>query len=246
MSPLAHDRAGRGILELRLEADALEEQKAFYSRALGLPLVAESADQFTVHAGATRLTFTRAPAGRSTYHFAFNIPENKLAAAKEWLAERTLVLRGKDGREVFHYESWNAHGLYFHDPAGNVAELIARHDLPNARPGPFAAGDILYVSEIGLVVDDVPATVRALEAALGLAVYRSGGAEFAAVGDEHRLLILTRRGRDWWGDTPSRPYPLLARLSGERDAEYRAPGYPFTILVQGSGIATSTQPMNSR
>jgi catechol-2,3-dioxygenase len=233
----AEDGAARGLLEIHLEADAaaFAEQKAFYSQALGLPLVAESADRFTVGAGTTRLSFSRAPAGRPTYHFAFNIPENQLAAAKDWVAERTPVLRGEDGQEVFHFESWNADGFYFHDPAGNLAELIARHDLPNARPAPFTAAGILQASEIGLVVDDVPATVQGLQAALGLAVYRPASAEFAPVGDEHGLLILTRRGRDWWRDTPSLPYPLLSRLSGERDAEYRVPGYPYVIRIQARG-----------
>jgi len=221
-----------GILELRLETGVLREQRDFYTQTLELPLAEESAGQLTIRAGATRLVFAQAAQGKPTYHFAFDIPENKLPQAKEWLARRTPLLR-RDGQEVFHFADWNADGVYFHDPAGNVVELIARHDLANAAPGPFAAGEILHASEIGLVVDDVAAQVEALAGALGLALYRSATAEFAAVGDEHRLLIVNHRGRPWWHDTPSWPYPLLASLSGREDREYRAQGYPFTVLLRG-------------
>ncbi len=225
-----------GILELQLEAGAFREQKQFYTESLGLLLDEESAARFTVRAGSTRLTFTEAAEGRPTYHFAFNIPENKLPQAQEWLARRTPVLRQRF-REVFHFKDWNAHAIYFHDPAGNVAEFIARHNLRNGAPGPFTSGDILYASEIGLVVDDVPAEVKALNETLGLELYRPGGKKFAPVGDEHRLLILNHRDRGWWKDTPSRPYPVLARLGGGKSAEYRSPRFPFTIQLQGPGPA---------
>jgi catechol-2,3-dioxygenase len=226
-----------GILELRLEAGSFREQKQFYTEGLELPLDEESAGRFTVQAGETRLTFVEAVEGKPTYHFAFNIPENKLPQAQEWLARRIPVLR-QDGREVFHFEDWNAHAFYFHDPAGNVAEFIARHNLRNGAPGPFTAGDILYASEIGLVVDDVPAEVKALNETLGLQLYRPGSERFAPMGDEHHLLILNHRDRGWWEDTPSRPYPVLARLSGgEKSAEYRSQRFPFTIQLQGPGPA---------
>ncbi len=226
-------RPSRGILELRLESGALREQKRFYTQILGLPLLGESNEQFTIRAGTTRLTFAAAARDEPTYHFAFDIPENKIMQAKTWLAQRAPVLT-QEGQEIIHFPAWNAHAVYFHDPAGNVVELIARHDLPNATPGPFGAEEILYASEIGLVVDDVPAEVKALGEALGLAVYRPGSDHFAPVGDEHRLLILNHRDRGWWEDTPSRPYPVMARLSGERSGEYRSRHYPFTIVIQGS------------
>lgn len=236
MGAAARHEGTRGILELRLEAGAFNAQKQFYLGVLELPLVEEAAGRFTVHAGATLLTFVATAAGRPTYHFAFTIPENKLQQAKEWLSRRTPVL-SQNGQEVFHFPDWNADAFYFHDPAGNVAELIARHSLQNGTAEPFNAAEILYASEIGLVVDDVPAEVKALGEALGLHRYRPGSERFAPVGDEHRLLILNHRDRGWWEDTPSRPYPVFARLSGEKSAAYHSQHHPFTILVQGSDPA---------
>jgi catechol-2,3-dioxygenase len=34
--------------------------------------------------------------------------------------------------EVVDYSHWNAHSIFFLDPAGTVVEYIARHDLKNA------------------------------------------------------------------------------------------------------------------
>jgi len=239
MTADAAHRLAPGILELHLETHVLAGQKRFYAEALGLQLVGgpgeESDGSFTIQAGATRFTFSQAaPGEQPLYHFAFNIPENKLPEAMAWLARRTPVLRGDEGKEVSHFESWNAHAFYFRDPAGNIVELIARHTLPNARPGPFTEHDVLAASEIGLVVDDVPATVDELRESLGLTVYRPGSAQFAPVGDEHRLLILNHRDRGWWEGTPSRPYPVRARLAGGRAAAYRPEAYPYEIVVDNA------------
>lgn len=222
----------RGILELQLLAPDLPAQRDFYRRTLGLAIIEESARHLVVQAGETRLIFlqSRAEDGRPMYHFAFNIPENKLDLARRWLGKRTPVIV-KDGRQVFHFPTWNAHSIYFYDPAGHLLELIARHDLANATPGPFTEREILYASEIGLVVDDVEREVAALHSAMGLAAYRPGSPELVPVGDEHRLLIVVPRGRRWMGATPASVYPTVARLAGETAARYTVAGFPYELSL---------------
>lgn len=228
----------RGILELELLARQLDRQRDFYARTLHLPVVEETAGRITIQAGGTHLTFLQAGPehGHPIYHFAFNIPENKLAAATEWLSRRVppVPLMTKEGREVFHFESWNAHSIYFHDPAGNIVELIARHNLRNATSGPFSEEEILYASEIGLVVDDVGAEVASLGDRLGLPVYRPGSATLVPVGDEHRLLIVVRRDHVWLPtrDTRARAHPTSAILAGSRAASYKVAGQPYTVLMR--------------
>ena len=230
--------SSRGILELELRARGLERQRDFYGRTLHLPVVEEAADRITIQAGATRLTFLQAGPehGHPIYHFAFNIPENQLAAAKEWLGRCVppVPLITKEGREVFHFETWNAHSIYFHDPAGNIVEFIARHNLRNAASGRFSEEKILHASEIGLVVDDVAAEVAALGAHLGLPVYRPGSPTLVPVGDEHRLLIVVRREYVWLPtrDTRARAYPTSAVLAGSRAAQYNVAGQPYTVLMR--------------
>jgi catechol-2,3-dioxygenase len=224
----------KGILELRLLARPLEALRDFYGRTLGLSVLEEAADRLTIQAGATRLTFLRGD--DANYHFAFNIPENKIEEAREWLSRRVRLL-SRFLREVIHFRSWNAHSVYFQDPAGNIVELIARHDLPNASPEPFSQDQILYASEIGLAVDDVQATVAALGSALGLPVYRPGRSFLVAAGDEHRLLIVVKKGRPWlptW-TVRARVHPTaatLSTLSVSRPARYAPAEYPYTIEMR--------------
>lgn len=240
MKPSASNGSGRsrGILELELLARQLERQRDFYGRTLHLPVMAEAADRITIQAGGTRLTFLQAGPehGHPIYHFAFNIPENQLAAAKEWLGRRVppVPLLTKEGREVFHFETWNAHSIYFHDPAGNIVEFIARHNLRNAASGRFSEEKVLHASEIGLVVDDVAAEVASLGDHLGLPVYRPGSPTLVPVGDEHRLLIVVQRDHVWLPtrDTRARAHPTSAILAGSRSASYKVAGQPYTVLMR--------------
>ena len=144
----------------------LSVMKAFYGKTLDLRLFNERPDRFTVEAGESTITFVTSEdtvGGRAPfYHFAFNIPENKILKALEWQKARTPILAIPERNraegfppEVVDYRHWNAHSVFFLDPAGNVVEYIARHDLKNGDTNAFSWADILYVSEIGLIVDDV-------------------------------------------------------------------------------------------
>ena len=186
------------ILSLELLAGApLSAMKAFYGKTLDLRLMNERPDRFTVEAGETMITFVTSAetvGGRAPfYHFAFNIPENKIVKALEWQKARTPMLTIPERNraegfppEVVDYRHWNAHSVFFLDPAGNVVEYIARHDLKNGDASPFAWTDILYVSEIALVVDDVTAAAAALEDVAAVAPYKGGDGDFTAMGDEYR------------------------------------------------------------
>ena len=206
----------------------LSAMKAFYGKTLDLRLMNERADRFTVEAGETQITFVAsadAASGRAPfYHFAFNIPENKILQALEWQKARTPMLpiperNRADGfpPEVVDYRHWNAHSVFFLDPAGNVVEYIARHDLKNGDTHPFSWGDILYVSEIGLVVDDVAAAADAIKDIAAVAPYKGGNGDFTAMGDEYGLVLVMKRGRiiDFTGN------------AGQRRARVSAPASTF-------------------
>src|SRR2546423_211293 len=118
------------IDELQLSASDPASQREFYANVLGLPIHADTADTLALRAGGSRLVFAQAPEGWSgVYHFAFNVPEDRFKEAKEWAARRVALIRNSAGEDEFNFVSWNAHSLYFYDPAGNIVELIARHDL---------------------------------------------------------------------------------------------------------------------
>jgi catechol 2,3-dioxygenase-like lactoylglutathione lyase family enzyme len=174
----------------------------FYRDTLGLP-VEFTGDQLRVRAGWTDLTFVPSSLDSAPlYHFAFNIPENQVHAAMEWTAQRAEILADQAGQTIFPSESWNADAFYFKDPAGNILELIARHDLHNATAGGFNSEQILCVSEIGLGTEDVPGLVDQLQDRFGISPFKGERSDgFTAVGDNEGLYIVVQQGRIWRPDT---------------------------------------------
>jgi catechol 2,3-dioxygenase-like lactoylglutathione lyase family enzyme len=209
------------IRELQLGTFALAQQYDFYARVFDFPVLQETPDMFVLQIGVSRLTFTHTNKKHGGIaHFAFNIPENQFLAAKQWLQQRTPLWRKTDGGDEFFFEAWNAHALYFHDPDGNILELIARHTLPSASSQPFSQKSILNISEIGIVTDDVPAQVAAIEERIDAAVYCGPGSDsFTPVGDEEGLFIVVKRGRLWFGDSGKQAEPIpISVVTGTAEA----------------------------
>jgi catechol 2,3-dioxygenase-like lactoylglutathione lyase family enzyme len=245
----AGERGGGGakILSLELISSApLGKMKEFYQASLGLPVVDEQPDRLALRVGETTITFLKAAGedGKPFYHFAFNIPENKVLAAHQWQKERTPLLPiprtlrdPKYPEEVVDYSHWNAHSVFFFDPAGNVVEYIARHDLKNARRGDFGSEDILYASEIGLIVDDVAATAAKLKEVVGVEQYKGGSDQFTALGDEQGLLLVMKRGRIISFDAPEKKavsvFRTVVSVRGAKPTNYLFPKFPYEISVKG-------------
>jgi catechol-2,3-dioxygenase len=246
--PAAAEPGRPRLLSLELACGTpLAAMKAFYGKTLDLRVLDDTPDRFTIEAGETRLTFAASAevaGGRPPfYHFAFNIPENKILKALEWQKARTPMLPIPERNraagfppEVVDYRHWNAHSLFFLDPAGNVVEYIARHDLKNADNAAFGWSDLLYVSEIGLIVDDVPAAAAALTQAAAVGQYRTGSDQFMAMGDEYGLLLVMKRGRVIdFTDNPHnavRVYPTGVNVRGAKPAEHRIASYPYRVTVE--------------
>ena len=187
------------ITRLELQTSDLKEQALFYGETLGLDTRIIAGTQVLVRAGATELVFTQADEDqRSLYHFAFNIPENQFETAKHWLALRAELLANEDGHTTINSETWNSQSLYFKDTAGNILELIARHDLKNASE----QFEILSVSEIGLATEAVLALVKSLQEKIGLLPYKDESSEtFTAIGNADGLFIVVKQGRIWYPNT---------------------------------------------
>jgi catechol-2,3-dioxygenase len=220
------------ITRLELLSGDLQAQRDFYANVLDLPVILTSS-ALEVNVGATDLVFKQAWSDfDGAYHFAFNIPENQFHAAKEWISSRIQLLRDSTGQDEFPSKSWNSDSVYFLDPAGNVLELIARHNLKNAVDGDFSREQILNVSEIGLPSEDVVAFADELCTKLGLSVFlQEPNANFTPVGDDHGLLILPARDRIWKPDTGVPAKLLPVHVWGEANGRaWEVRGVPYEIL----------------
>jgi catechol 2,3-dioxygenase-like lactoylglutathione lyase family enzyme len=177
----------------------------FYNDELELPL---EGDEIVI--GETRLRF-RIEDGGAFYHFALLVPGDRFDAALAWAGGRVEILG-----DVFDFEFWNARAFYFHDPAGNIVELIAHHDLEeNGRGGALAAEELVGFSELG-VVGDPPGLVRDLEQ-LGIELWDGTADEsgsLAFVGERGRTLIVAPLGRGWLPTgRPAEAHPVEMTIS---------------------------------
>ena len=231
-------RTPHGFARLTLQTRKLDELRTFYREQFGMPVLADGANSVTLKAGDTALTFeqTSDETIEPFFHFAFNIPENKLVSAKTWLSRRAKIL-SHHGHDEYDFRDWNAHAVYFWDPAGNLGELIARHDLANANAGDFRGSDLLNVSEIGIVVDDVPTEAKSLKAALGVETYKGSASQsFEAIGDAHQLLIVVPVGRGWFptGEKHAAAFPTMAEMRGPATRTRAVAGKPYRVSIGNS------------
>ena len=226
------------IIELTLQTAQLETQRAFYEQLFGLHPIKASPTAFTVQAGQTQLTFQSTQQTGLTYHFAFTIPVHKFIAARELLKVKDIKLLNEDTWHHPSTNSWHSHSLYFHDPDHSILEFIIHHDLPDPpigdekRDQEYHVDDILRVSEIGLVVDDVSAVANQLHQQYQFEPYRgSSSSNFAAIGDTFGLFIIVEKGRPWHPTTNEHAVvaPVEVSITGTPERSYEIPSFPFII-----------------
>ena len=120
-----------GHLRLGAPAALLPELASFYGDLVGSGPAAP-AGGVTVRVGETILELREA-AGSPFYHVAFLVPGDRFDAALAWVREHVELLPDTEtGEPVFDFTNWDAKAVYFHDPAGNIVELIAHRGVGEA------------------------------------------------------------------------------------------------------------------
>jgi catechol-2,3-dioxygenase len=189
------------IKEIQLLSNNLVETEQFYNHILDIKTTAKTDHQISFAVGATKVTFIKSTESiHPNYHLAFDIPTNKLYEAFAWLKENTTILPVTADSDIAEIKLWNAKSFYFYDNNGNLLELICRYDNPNLSNAPFNGSSILYVSEIGIVSENVPELATTLITKYGLDYYAKQPKQdnFMALGNEDGLFILVDQNRNWF------------------------------------------------
>jgi catechol-2,3-dioxygenase len=217
-----------------LKTRDIGEQVNFYKEVLRLP-VEYGADVLRVTVGPSVIEFqSSGDEARPFYHFAFNIPENQLNSAMDWLGGRCPIATIRDSSErIMYFRNWDAHSCYFYDPAGNILEFIAHHPLRNGTTVPFTEEQILCVCEIGLVVPDVPKVNMSIGNELSLQPYYGSSDTFAALGDPYGMIIVAQENRIWLPTTnvKAKIFPTEVKLSGNQ-SKLTWPDLPYRIAQE--------------
>lgn len=188
------------ILELELLTDTLDETELFYSDVIGLKVISKNNSGISFAAGSTILTFRPSENRKPVYHFAFDIPNNKLSEAFAWIEKKTKILEVVPPDKIADFYNWNAKSFYFYDNNGNVLEFIARFSLDNASEKPFDGSSIVSISEIGFVSKNVSQLSDEICKKYALSIFPKQPKlnKFIVLGTDTGLFILVEENRDWY------------------------------------------------
>jgi catechol-2,3-dioxygenase len=184
------------IKKLTLFTSKLNEVKDFYVNTLKLDAIKEESESIEFQIGGSILKFILNE-NQTPYHFAFNIPCNKIEEAHKWQKENTELI-SYEHNEIITFESWNARSIFFYDPENNIVEFIARKNLRNQTEKTFSEKSFIGISEIGSPVINIEETFNLLNDKLGLDVYDGNFERFCAAGDEDGLFILIDKNNKKW------------------------------------------------
>lgn len=209
------------LAHIEIQTNNIQKTTTFYQDTLELEIIENNTQSVSIQAGNSTLKFVENPQFNSIYHFAFNIPENKLDEAIEWCKNKVDLILIKDQNVITNFENWNANAVYFYDNNGNLLEFIARHDLNNAQSQKFSSKAILNISEIGIVNENPLELGKELIAKHNLEFFsKNDNSEiFAAVGDDEGLLIMVKPNRNWYPtQTPSESNKTEVRIENNHNS----------------------------
>ena len=146
------------------------------------------------------LTFLKSTNLNPNYHFAFNIPKNKLNEATIWLNSKVNLLLNDENEIITDFGDWNAKAIYFYDNNNNIVEFITRFDLTNETEKKFDASSVLSISEIGIVANDPMKLASQIMDKNHLNYFEKGkqSENFISIGDDNGLFIIVKNDRKWY------------------------------------------------
>lgn len=196
------------ITTLELLSADIKGTKEFYTSVMELPLLSSEPGKLVFQIGQTTLIFLETSGKSPVYHFAIEIPHNKLLEAFRRMQSKTSLI-SMPGGYFANFLEWNAQSFYFYDNNGNLLECICRYDLPNSSALPFSSHSFLQISEIGIATAQLQALMNKLIGENQLTPFEKQppSDSFAAIGSEEALIILAALNRPWFPtDKPAQAF----------------------------------------
>ncbi len=188
------------IKEIVIQTDDLKGTENFYANVLGFELIKKEQNTIAFLAGNSILSFIKSTNLNPKYHFAFNIPKNKLNEATIWLNSKVNLLLNDENEIITDCGDWNAKAIYFYDNNNNIVEFITRFDLTNETEKKFDSSSVLSISEIGIVANDPMKLASQIMDKNHLKYFEKGkqSENFISIGDDNGLVIIVKNDRKWY------------------------------------------------
>lgn len=211
------------IIELFIQTNQIYQTKKFYSEILEFEILKESNKSITFQIGESKLTFDVVEDEvNPNYHFAFNIPSNKIFDSKNWISKKLKLIETADFTQIVNFQNWKAKAIYFYDNNKNILEFICREDLHVNSKNEFTSKSILNISEVGI------GTKNPLE--LANSIYEHSDVEyflkgpkredFVALGDEIGLFVISKSNRNWFPTNKMVEIEKLKVIFCEKDKKF--------------------------
>ncbi|KAA0547158.1 VOC family protein [Bacillus sp. BGMRC 2118] len=209
------------ILKIKLCTLNIKEMKAFYTEVLEMELIEVSEKHFTVRAGNSKIEFHLSETLPS-YHFAVrtNIAYLTYIFNKVSKTHKDKVLCDIQGFESGY---WKGKQVYFHDPDGNIVEIIEQQ---------VRCDEWYDVCEIGMPAGDVEQLAMELKELPNKNKPESESFQF--FGDETGNFVLVKESRGWFPTKqPSTIHPIDIEIRAERvkNTTITSRNLPYTINV---------------
>jgi catechol 2,3-dioxygenase-like lactoylglutathione lyase family enzyme len=208
------------INKVLIYTDKIVEVKTFYVDFLGFELKQDTNDYFSILVGRSELIVKYSKTLENPYyHFAFDIPPEMFDEVKVWLQERVGLLT-EEGQDEIYFSGFDAKSLYFYDPAYNIVEFMARNENRNkTQANHFTVREILGISEIGLVIDNLEQSMTTLKNYdfRNIANYiDEDSLNFIFNNNESNYLLLTKAERRWlFSDKLAKILPITVETDKE-------------------------------
>jgi catechol-2,3-dioxygenase len=188
------------IKEIVIQTDDLKGTENFYANVLGFELIKKEQNTIAFLAGNSILSFIKSTNLNPKYHFAFNIPKNKLNESTIWLNSKVNLLLNDENEIITDCGDWNAKAIYFYDNNNNIVEFITRFDLTNETEKKFDSSSVLSISEIGIVANDPMKLASQIMDKNHLKYFEKGkqSENFISIGDDNGLVIIVKNDRKWY------------------------------------------------
>lgn len=189
------------IKELILQTNNISKTKHFYKNTIGFDILNETEKSITFLVGTSKLTFEIVEVKICPkYHFAFNIPSNKLVEALNCFSNKVDLIPNGNNEYINDFKDWKANSIYFYDNNRNILELITRIDLNNSTEKHFSVDSILNINEIGIVVEFPIELGEEIIQKNNTNFFAKGPKrpDFVAVGNENGLFVISNHHRNWY------------------------------------------------
>lgn len=206
-------------LDLRIRQKSLEQTRIFWRDFMGFTETYISMNRYQYQVGNARLktrTSNLPPSEEDfffpQYHFSISIPPNQIENCLNWFYERarqeefkTLSFNvWKDsvtGAEIVRRELYNSQSIFIEDPAGNIIEILSRHNPDNPDDlveGDFSPAMFRGITEVGCVCNDVRKVTNTLKETFQVDEVDRTSNSYKPIGGPDGLLKLTVPGKIWF------------------------------------------------